>query len=79
MARTTIRDACGVLRVFLRYAHREGLLPGDLSRAVGWPQAYRLSTILRSISWGEVGKVLDAVDRRTPLVSVVGCIQPKVM
>lgn len=66
MARTTIRDACGVLRVFLRYAHREGLLRSDLSRAVEWPQAYRLSTIPRSISWGEVGKVLDAVDRRTP-------------
>jgi len=67
MARTSIRDGCGVLRVFLRYAHREGLLASDLSRAVEWPQAYRLSTIPRSISWGEVGKVLDAVDRRTPL------------
>ncbi|MDI6638855.1 MAG: site-specific integrase [Bacillota bacterium] len=67
MARTTLRDTCGVLRVFLRYAHREGLLPRNLSMAVEWPQAYRLSTIPRSISWGEVGKVLDAVDRRTPL------------
>jgi len=67
MARTTVRNGCGVLRVFLRYAHREGLLPSDLSRAVEWPQAYRLSTIPRSISWGEVGKVLDAVDRRTPV------------
>lgn len=67
MAPTTVRDGCGVLRVFLRYAHREGLLPSDLSGAVEWPQAYRLSTIPRSVSWGEVGKVLAAVDRRTPL------------
>jgi site-specific recombinase XerD len=66
MARTTLRDACGVLRVFLRYAHREGLLPSDLSETVEWPQAYRLSTLPRSISWAEVGKVLAAVDRRTP-------------
>lgn len=66
MARTTIRDTCGVLRVFLRYAHREGLVPSDLSKTVEWPQAYRLSTIPRSISWGEVSKVLEAVDRRTP-------------
>ena len=67
LTRTTIRDVCGVLRVFLRYVHREGLLPGDLSRAVEWPQAYRLSTIPRSISWGEVARVLDSVDRRTPI------------
>jgi integrase/recombinase XerD len=67
LARTTIRDTCGVLRVFLRYAHREGILPSDLSEAVEWPQVYRLSTIPRSISWGEVAKVLDAVDRRTPI------------
>jgi integrase/recombinase XerD len=67
IARTTIRDTCGVLRVFLRYAHREGILPSDLSEAVEWPQVYRLSTIPRSISWGEVAKVLDAVDRRTPI------------
>lgn len=65
MARTTIRATCGVLRVFLRYAHREGLVPNDLSRAVEWPQAYRLSAIPRSIAWGEVGKVLESVDRRT--------------
>jgi site-specific recombinase XerD len=65
MARTTIRDTCGVLRVFLRYAHREGRLSSDLSRAVEWPQVYRLSTIPRSISWDDVGKVLECVDRRT--------------
>ncbi len=65
MARTTIRDTCGVLRVFLRYAHREGLVPNDLSKAVEWPQVYRLSTIPRSITWGDVGKVLESVDRRT--------------
>ncbi len=55
-----------MLRVFLRYAHREGLLQSDLSKTVEWPQAYRLSTIPRSISWADVGKVLEAVDRRTP-------------
>jgi integrase len=55
-----------VLRVFLRYAHREGLVRGDLWKTVEWPQAYRLSAIPRSISWEDVGKVLAAVDRRTP-------------
>lgn len=66
LAKTTIRDVCGVLRVFLRYARREGLLSRDLARTVEWPQAYRLSTIPRSISWADVEKVLRGIDRRTP-------------
>jgi integrase/recombinase XerD len=65
LAKTTVRDSAGVLRVFLRYAWREGVSPVDLSDAVDWPQVYRLSTIPRSISWEEVNRVLAAVDRRT--------------
>jgi site-specific recombinase XerD len=66
VAKTTVRDTCGVLKVFLRYARRQGHLRADLSPAVEWPQVYRLSGIPRSISWAEVGQVLDGVDRRTP-------------
>ena len=66
LARTTVRSGCGALRVFLRYAHRQGLLAGDLSKAVEWPVAYQLSGIPRSISREQVGLVLGAVDRRTP-------------
>ena len=66
LAMTTVRETCGVLRVFLRYLHREGVHPRDLSDTVEWPQAYRLSGIPRSISWPEVEKVLAGVDRRTP-------------
>jgi len=65
LAKTSVRDGCGVLRVFLRYAHREGLIGRDLSMTVEWPQVYRLSSIPRSISWTEVGRVLAGVDRRT--------------
>jgi len=66
LARTTVRSGCGVLRVFLRYAHRQGLVAADLSKVVEWPTAYQLSGIPRSISWEEVGRVLGCVDRRTP-------------
>lgn len=66
LARSTVRDTCGVLRVFLRYGHREGVVGRDLSNAVEWPQVYRLSTVPRSIPWAEVNRVLDCVDRRTP-------------
>lgn len=65
LAKSTVRDGVGVLRVFLRYAHRQGVLASDLSDAVGWPQVYRLSSIPRSISWEEVNRVLAGVDRRT--------------
>lgn len=65
LARSTVRDSAGVLRVFLRYAHREGAVVSDLSGAVEWPQLYRLSDIPRSISWEDVNRVLGAVDRRT--------------
>lgn len=66
LAKSTVRDTCGVLRVFLRFAHREGVLRRDLSNTVEWPQVYRLSTIPRSITWAEVEEVLAGVDRRTP-------------
>ena len=66
LAKTTLRDCCGVLRVFLRYAHREGAVASDLSVVMEWPQAYRLASIPRSITWEEVGHVLAGVDRRTP-------------
>src|SRR6476661_2775120 len=65
LARSTVREDAGVLRVFLRYLHREGLTATDLSDAVGWPQVYRKSTIPRSISWDAVNQVLAGVDRRT--------------
>lgn len=65
LAKSTVRDTAGVLRVFLRYAHRESALATDLSDAVEWPQLYRLSSIPRSISWEEVNRTLAGVDRRT--------------
>ena len=65
LARSTVRDGAGVLRVFLRYARREAVLKDDLSAAVGWPQVYRLSSLPRSISWEDVNRVLASVERRT--------------
>src|SRR6266581_5077600 len=66
LAKTTVGGTCGARRVFLRYARRQGHIRADLSAAVEWPQVYRLSDIPRSISWAQVGQVLDGVDRRTP-------------
>lgn len=62
----TLRNACGTLRVFVRYLYRERVLPKDLSSVVEFPQSYRLSGIPRSIGWEQVEQVLAGVDRRSP-------------
>jgi site-specific recombinase XerD len=65
LGRTGLRDRCGVLRVFLRYLHRERLVPRDLSASVESPRAYRLSGLPRSIGWDEVRRMLECVERRS--------------
>jgi len=62
----SLRNCCGVLRVFLRYLHRERVLARDVSGVIEYPQAYRLSGIPRSITWEQVRRVLELPDRRTP-------------
>jgi len=63
--KSTLATLCSTLRVFLRYLHRERVIPRDLSNSVEGPQKYRLSDVPRSISWDEVRRMLEAVDRRT--------------
>ena len=65
LSKTSIRDRCGTLRVFLRFLHREGYLPHDVSGAVGAPQVHRLSGIPRAVTWEDVRRMLAKVDRRT--------------
>jgi site-specific recombinase XerD len=65
VARTGLRELCGILRVFLRYLYRAQLLGTALSAAVEAPQAYRLATLPRAITWEEGRRMLEAVDRRT--------------
>lgn len=65
VAWSTLRNACGTLRVFLRYVHREGVLAKDFSSFVEFPQSYRYASIPRSISWEQVEQVLASVDRRS--------------
>ena len=62
---STLRNACGTLRVFLRYGHRQGVLTKDLSSLVAFPQSYRNASIPRSISWEQVEQVLAGIDRRS--------------
>lgn len=65
LARSGKRDLCGMLRVFLRFCHRQRVIAEDLSGAVEMPQVFRLADVPRSITWDEVRRMLEAVDRRT--------------
>ncbi len=67
LSKSAMHVLCGDLRVFLRYLHRSGLHDRDLSAAVDSPRVYRLATVPRSITWPEIERVLECVDRRTPV------------
>jgi integrase/recombinase XerD len=65
--RSTVRTRCAVLRVFLRYLHRERLIARDLSLIVEAAPCYRLAHLPRSITAEDVQQLLDSIDRRTVL------------
>ncbi|EHJ06149.1 MULTISPECIES: tyrosine-type recombinase/integrase [Gammaproteobacteria] len=58
---------CSSLRVFLRYLYREQLINRDLGATVESPRRYQLADLPRSISWDDVRRMLDVVDRRSAL------------
>ena len=67
LSRSTVRVRCAVLRVFLRYLHRERLIARDLSLIVEAAPCYRLAHLPRSITVEDVQRLLDGIDGRTVL------------
>jgi integrase/recombinase XerD len=61
----SVQSLCSILKV-LRYLYRTNRLARDLSRQIESPRHYRLANLPRSISWDEVGQMLESVDRRPP-------------
>lgn len=55
-----------ILKVFFRYLYRVGLMmTRDLGKAIESPRRYSLSNLPRSITWSEVERILQKVDRRS--------------
>jgi integrase/recombinase XerD len=67
LGKSSMASLCSILRVFLRYLYLEQLLHRDLSTTIEVPMTYRLNDTPRSISWEDVKRMLDLVDRRTEL------------
>src|SRR5688572_25888833 len=65
LSRSARRDLCGCTRVLLSYCYREDIIDRDLSGAVEMPQSYRLASLPRAISWDEVRRMLQVIERRT--------------
>jgi integrase/recombinase XerD len=63
----SVQNQGGILRVLLRYLHRQCILPKDLSRAIPRGRIYRHASIPRAIPWSEVQRVLASIDRRSKL------------
>jgi integrase/recombinase XerD len=63
--RKTMGNRCSVLRGFLRYLHRQGIVPADLSRSVVAPHFYKHEECPRFITREQTRAVLEAVDRGT--------------
>lgn len=62
-----MRGCAGTLRVFLRYLYRQGIISTDLSRAISRGRGYQQAPIPRAIAWSDVQRVLETVDRRSPV------------
>ncbi len=67
LGKHALNALCGQVRIFLSYLHREGRVASDLGRGIDRPRIYRLSDIPRAISWEDVRRLLEAVDRRSPV------------
>jgi site-specific recombinase XerD len=61
----SVQSLCSILKVFFRYLYRVGLMTRDLGRAIESPRRYSLASLPRSITWSEVERMLQKVDRRS--------------
>jgi len=67
LSKSSVTGLCSSLRVFFHFVHREGDIETDLSNAIESPRRYQLSNVPRCISWEDVRKMLEVVDRRSIL------------
>ena len=65
LSKRTVQLVGRHLRSFLDYLHDQQITPRNLKPAVELPTCYRLCEVPRAISWDEVNRLLESVDRRT--------------
>jgi integrase/recombinase XerD len=65
--RRTLRSRCAILRDFLAYLHRRGLVPVNLAGVVLTPRVYQGEQCPRFLTRAEIDAVLAVIDRQTPI------------
>lgn len=66
LGRASKKQLVTALRSFLRFAHIYGYIKKSLSEVVPVITTRKLEGVPKKISWGDVGKLLSAPDRKTP-------------
>jgi integrase/recombinase XerD len=61
----SVQSLCSIFKVFFRYLFRTGFMKRDLGKAIESPRRYSFSNLPRSITWSEVERMLQKVDRRS--------------
>ena len=67
LKRGTKKNIVVALRSFLRFLYQSEKLTTDLSHLIIRPRCYRLESLPRVLSWDEVQKVFNSVDRSTEM------------
>lgn len=65
-ARTTVSDICSTLRSYQRFLCASGRSPHNLSGSIMAPLVRFAERPHRSLPWGDVRRILSAIDRSTP-------------
>jgi integrase/recombinase XerD len=66
-APATVTDVCCMLRSFTRFLQASGRISADLAESVSGPVRRRGARPHRTLPWGDVQRILRAIDRSTPL------------
>jgi integrase/recombinase XerD len=63
-SRTVVSDYCSSLRGFARFLRATGRLSADLAPSIVAPKVSRAERPYRTLPWGDVKRILQAVDRK---------------
>ncbi len=66
-ARRTIREFCGILRAFFRYAERQGWCQSGIADSIQSPRVYKHAALPSSPRWVDVQRLLKTTEGNRPL------------
>jgi integrase/recombinase XerD len=67
LSRASLQHDIAALRGFLRFLSTNGRAPAGLDRQIDTPRLYRLEQLPRALPWETVRKLLQSVDRTSPM------------